>query len=68
MHKMVDGLRVELTQEEELSIKAEWDLNDKKKKQEQLEQEKKINSDLDVLRKCGISDEGIKILKPELLS
>jgi len=69
MHKMVNGKKVFLTEEEEKAIKAEWEKNrleNQKKKAEKAAKIKKINdkkaSAKAKLKALGLDDEEIDAL------
>ena len=66
MHKLVNGVKVELSVDEERQIKDEWAKNEqeiKLKEQEKilLEQKKEIAKSK-VLQSCGLTEEEMKLL------
>jgi hypothetical protein len=66
MHKMVDGKRVELTESQAKVIEAEWAANAIEKKKEKDDKKKEKDNNYQTLRKAGLSNDVIKLLRPEL--
>lgn len=69
MHKVVNGKRVDLTEEEEQKLRAEWSANEKAKKnrleQERIEKlmnEAKIDNIKQKLKNINLTDEECEFL------
>jgi uncharacterized membrane protein YqiK len=65
-HKLVNGKRVDLTEEEKVAIKADWELG-RKRQAERAEAKaaRKLQRD-DLLKRLGISDEEARLLGEKL--
>jgi len=65
MHKMVNGVKIELSHEEEEKIKQEWALNEQKEiaqRREFLEKEQKKKACLEKIKSVvNLSDEEIEV-------
>ena len=66
LHKMVNGVKVDLTEEEEAATRAEWDKNRKEINEERLarkaEEEKKQELKASLAKKLDISLEELDLL------
>lgn len=62
MHKIVNGIRIELTPEEEKSVLEEWERNKKRKEEKRkiLQEKKELRiSAINKLKTLGLSDDEI---------
>lgn len=66
MHRMVDGKRVAISLKEEKEIRARWEKNTKDEETKKFFMEEKKREEYQVLHDCGLSNEAIAILVPEL--
>ena len=65
MHKIVNGVKVELTPEEAAAIELEWQKEDQIALENKKAREDDCNNCVRILRESGLSNEAISILKPE---
>jgi len=66
MHKVVNGKKVELSEEEIKEVEADWAANEEYKKKKTAERERikalKENAKLKILKSCQLEQEEIDVL------
>ena len=69
LHKMVNGVKVDLTPEEEVSVKAEWEANKIKIAKKKEEKEKRKAEKERVVEKllAGLEPEERELIKHKLM-
>lgn len=67
LHKMVNGNRVDLTEEEEIALRAEWEKNQiaysEKRLQKEIEEQAKDMAKKRLCEKLGIEMEELKLIE-----
>lgn len=66
MKKLVDGEEITLTKEEEDIIKADWAALEEEKALQEQERSNAAEVEITCLKNCGLTNDAIAILKPEL--
>jgi len=62
-HKMVNGVRIELTEEEKAQIKADWAEGRKRQEAKRAEHEKRKEQRQKLLERLGITEEEAQLLR-----